>query len=109
MTLKSIKDQAPPVSKLTYKKGDLIIKENDFGISLYTIVTGKVQIFSQSDNKDIGLAVLGPGQFIGEMAFLRKDFGVRSASARAIEDVELEVWHPAHISEEYEQMPPIIK
>ena len=109
MTLKSIKDQIPPVSKLTYKKGELIIKENDFGISIYTIVSGKVQIFSQPDNKDVTLAILGPGQFIGEMAFLRKDFGVRSASARAVEDVELEVWHPDHISEEYDQMPPIIK
>ena len=109
MTLKSIKERVPPVSKLTYRKGDLIIKENDFGISIYTIVTGKVQIFSHSDHQDITLAILGPGQFIGEMALLRKDFGVRSASARAMEDVELEVWHPAHISEEYEQMPPIIK
>ena len=109
MTLKSIKNQIPPVSKLTYKKGEWIIKENDFGISIYKIVAGKVQIFSQSDDKDVTLALLGPGQFIGEMAFLRKDFGVRFASARAIENTELEVWHPALISEEYDDMPPIIK
>ena len=109
MTLRNIKNQIPYVSRLTYKKGELIIKENDFGISIYKIVAGKVQIFSQSDHKDVTLALLAPGQFIGEMAFLRKDLGVRSASARAIEDVELEVWHPDLISKEYDLMPSIIK
>ena len=109
MTLKSIKSQTLSVSRLAYKKGELIIKENDFGISIYKIVAGKVQIFSQSDNQDVTLALLGPGQFVGEMAFLRKNFGVRSASARAIENAELEAWHPDLISEEYDNMPPLIK
>ena len=99
----------PPIVNLKYKKGELIIKEGDYGISVYKIVKGAVQIFTHAGDKEVPLAVLAPGEVIGEMAFLSKHTEARSASARAIQDSELEVWHPDFLSKEYDEMPPIIK
>ncbi len=104
-----IKHVLPPVSRLQYKKGDLIIKQGDYGISIYKIVKGKVRIIRESGGKEVVLATLGPGEVIGEMSFFNKSVEPRSASARAFTDVELEAWHPARLAREYEQMPPIIK
>jgi len=97
------------VVRLTFKKGDLIVKEGDYGISIYKIIKGKLQIFTETDDVEVPLAVLGPGEIMGEMVFLDRDRARRSASARAIEDSELEVWHPKMLMNEYEQMPPILK
>ena len=94
---------------LSYRKGDLIIKEGDYGISIYKIIEGKAVIFKESEDKEISLATLGPGDIIGEVAFLNRGKETRSASARALEDSVLEVWHPSTLSKEYDQMPPMIK
>jgi len=103
------KEKVPPPICLQYKSGDLIIKEGDYGISIYKIIDGKVRISTQSGNTEVNLATLGPGEFIGEMTFLTGSTEPRSASARALEDCELEVWHPTRLSKEYEEMPPILK
>ncbi len=103
------KDHIPPILSLKYKKDELIIKEGDYGISIYQIIDGLVQIFTQVHDREVTLALLGPGEVIGEMAFLSRATGTRSASARAMQNTELEVWHPALLSDEYENMPPIIK
>ncbi len=109
MVMKKGSRKPPPIVNLKYRKGELIIKEGDYGISIYKIITGKVQIFTHSGDKEIALALLGPGEIFGEMAFLSKDTEVRSASAKAKLDSELEVWHPDLLSQEYDNMPPIIK
>lgn len=100
---------AEQVIHLRYRKGDLITKEGDYGISIYKIIEGKAVIFQESGDKEISLATLGPGDIIGEVTFLNRGKGTRSASARALEDSVLEVWHPSTLSEEYDQMPPMIK
>ena len=109
MTMAGIKTESPPTVRLRYKKGELIVKEGDFGISIYKIIKGKVRIFNQSEDKEVILAILGPGEVFGEMAFLSKKIQVRSASARAIQDSELEVWHPEILSKDYENVAPVIK
>jgi hypothetical protein len=102
-------DDMPPLLYVHFDKGDLIMKEGDYGLSIYKILVGQVQIFKHLGDTEITLATLGPGEVFGEMTFLKKLLEPRSASARAVEDLELEVWHPARLSKEYEQMPPIIK
>ena len=109
MTMAGIKTESPPTVRLRYKKGELIVKEGDFGISIYKIIKGKVRIFNQSEDKEVILAILGPGEVFGEMAFLSKKIQVRSASARAIQDSELEVWQPEILSEDYEDVAAVIK
>lgn len=94
---------------LNYLKGEQIVKQGDFGISVYKILSGKVQVFRESEGVVVPLATLGAGGMFGEMAFLSRDAEVRSASVGAVEDTELEVWHPRQIAKKYEQTPPVIK
>ena len=94
---------------LKYRKGELLIKEGDYGASIYKVLKGKVLIFTESDDIEIPMATLDEGEIIGEMLFLKKTADRRSASARAIEDSEIEIWHPEMLSKEYEEMPPVIK
>lgn len=98
-----------PTVLLKYKKDDLIIKQGDYGISIYKIIEGKVRVYADSGGVEIPIAVLGPGEVIGDMVFLNREVERRSASIRAIEDTELEVWHPATLRREYDEMPPSMK
>ena len=103
------KEKTPPVVKLNYSKGDLIIKAGDYGISIYEIISGKVGIFVESDGAETRVAILDPGMLVGEMAFVSGNTGTRSASARALEDCCLEVWHPAMLLNDYKQMPDLLR
>ncbi len=98
-----------PIVRLKYRQGDLIMKEGDFGVSIYKVNKGRVQVTKEQEDTEAALAVLGPGEVFGEMVFLNKAVETRSASVRALEDVELEVWHPSRLSSEYEQMSPVLK
>lgn len=101
--------KTPPNRSLHFKKGDLLIKEGDYGISVYKVLQGRVGIFTEVGEKEIGIAVVGPGEVVGEMTFLYSGTIPRTASVRALEDVNVEVWHPATLTHEYESMPPMIK
>jgi CRP/FNR family cyclic AMP-dependent transcriptional regulator len=64
--------------------GTLLFREGDRGAKMYVIRTGKVKIWKHLSGTEIQLAVLGPGEFFGEMALLE---GLpRSASATVVED-----------------------
>jgi hypothetical protein len=103
------KENIPEINRLKYKKGELIVKEGDYGASIYEIVEGKVKIYKESKNGEAHLATLGPREIIGEITFLSGSGQPRSASAKALEDSELEVWHFSRLQKEYEQMPQILK
>jgi len=103
------KKKPPPIIHLSYSKGEQIIKEGDYGISIYKIFKGHVRTFRTSRNAIIPLAILERGDVFGEMAFFNLSLEPRSASAEAIDDVELEVWHPARLTEEYKAMPAILR
>ena len=99
----------PPVARLSYSKGELIIKEGDYGISIYKILRGSVRIFRKSGDHKTTLAILAKGEVFGEMAFFNFLLEPRSASVEAIEDVELEVWHPALLTDEYKKISPMLR
>jgi len=99
----------PPIVHLSYSKGELIIKEGDYGISIYKILNGHVRIFKKSGNNKIQLATLERGEVFGEMTFFNFLLEPRSASVEAMDDVKLEVWHPARLIEEYKNMPPMLR
>ena len=73
----------PTMSRLRYKKGEQICKQNDFGVSIYKILSGRVLIFRECEGLEVPIAELGKGDIIGEMVFFLKATEVRSASARA--------------------------
>jgi hypothetical protein len=103
------REKLPPIVRLKYKPGENIIKGGDFGISIYQIVDGKVEIFIESGDQEISLNHLGPGEIIGEMIFLAGNQLRRTASARAVETTVLEAWHPAIISQEFNGLPVLLK
>ncbi|MEW5723548.1 MAG: cyclic nucleotide-binding domain-containing protein [Thermodesulfobacteriota bacterium] len=102
-------DSLPPVVTLKFKKGDLIVKQGDYGISLYRILKGEVLLFTQYGRKEVPVALLGPGEVFGEIAMLDKGTEPYSASARANQDAEIEAWHRLWFLKEYEKMPPIFQ
>ncbi len=101
--------KTPPMVRLSYRKGDLIIKEGDYGVSIYKIIAGKVGIYREAEGQEILLATLETGDITGERTFLNRASETRSASVRALEDTVVEVWHTARLSSEYNEMPLIIK
>ena len=68
-----------------YKKGDIIVKEDETGVAFYVIARGSVEVIKGlgSDNEQV-LDTLTAGSFFGEMALF--DNHVRSSSVRAAED-----------------------
>lgn len=99
----------PRVYRLHYKKGEQIFKQNDFGISIYKILKGKVEVFREFEGVEIPIAHLEQGSILGEMIFFLKSTEIRSASARAAENAEVEVWHPMELLKEYENVSPVLK
>ncbi|HWO72455.1 MAG TPA: cyclic nucleotide-binding domain-containing protein [Dehalococcoidia bacterium] len=79
------------LAKLTivrdYKKGDIIVRENEAGVAFYIIAKGSVEVVKGlgTGNEQV-LARLGEGSFFGEMALFENQ--VRSSSVRAAEDCQ---------------------
>lgn len=46
------------VTVLKYKKGEQIIKQGDYGISIYIILNGYVEIFRETQGADVVLGTL---------------------------------------------------
>ncbi len=67
--------------------GTVLFREGDRGATMYVIRSGKVKISKHISDTELTLAVLGPGEFFGEMALLE---GLpRSAGATVVEDAAL--------------------
>ncbi len=73
----------------TYAKGDLIIMEEDVGNqSFFILAEGQVKVYITSvEGREAILALLGEGDFFGEMSLL--DGENRSASVQALEKTRL--------------------
>jgi CRP-like cAMP-binding protein len=99
----------PSTVNLSYPKGELILKEGDYGVSIYKVLKGNVRIFRKLGDQKFTLATLGRGEVFGEMAFFNFLLEPRSASVEAIDDVELEVWHPALLADEYRRISPMLR
>ena len=68
-----------------YNDGEVIIRQGEAGDCMYEIQGGKVEVIQDKGGKEICLAVLGKGDFFGEMAIFEHD--VRSATVRALGEV----------------------
>jgi CRP/FNR family transcriptional regulator, cyclic AMP receptor protein len=77
------------------RRGQLIIKAGDLPHSLYYIKRGSVAVYLEnSTGKEIIVALLGVGEFFGELGFF-DPAAIRSASCRARVDCELlEITYP---------------
>ncbi|WP_374536873.1 Crp/Fnr family transcriptional regulator [Chitinimonas taiwanensis] len=68
----------------TFAKGAIIITEGEAGSSMFLLMQGRVKVYvSDSNGKEYVLAVLGPGEYVGELALL--DDEPRTASVETEE------------------------
>ena len=70
-------------------KGELLFQQGDEGTALYILAQGRIKISLSRRMDNVTLAILGQGEFLGEMALL--DDLPRSADAIALEDSQLYV------------------
>ena len=67
--------------------GTVLFRDGDPGDVMYVIQRGRVRIFTEVKDAQKQLAILGPGDFFGEMAILNDK--PRNASAEVIEDAQM--------------------
>jgi len=77
---------ADPISSSTQlihlRPGDIVFEFGDTGDRMYIVVKGTLEIYLQEDGTQCRFALLGPGDFFGEMALFTD--ARRSASVRAV-------------------------
>jgi CRP/FNR family transcriptional regulator/CRP/FNR family cyclic AMP-dependent transcriptional regulator len=72
----------------TFGRGDIIFQKDDPGQALFIIEDGSVRIYVPgAQGVDLTLAVMGPGEFFGDLSLL--DGRPRSASASALAETTL--------------------
>ncbi len=76
-------------SPIEYKDGDIIFREGEPSDCAFEIIKGQVEIAKSSSDGAVELAVLEPGEMLGEMGLL--DHGDRSATAKAVGGTKLRI------------------
>ncbi len=90
----------------SYVKEQMILMEESLGDSFFVISNGSVKITRLSeDGREVILAMLGEGEFFGEMSLL--DGETRSANVVAIEDSEVMVLNRSEFLNLLERYPKI--
>lgn len=67
-----------------YRDGEAVVRQGEAGDCMYVIQQGKVEVIHKWGEKTVRLAVLGEGDFFGEMALFERQ--VRSATVCALGD-----------------------
>jgi predicted RND superfamily exporter protein len=70
-----------------YKAGQEIFAQGSRGENLYVVLDGRIEVVRTEEGRERPLAKLGPGDVFGEVGFVKSI--ERTASVRALEDVEL--------------------
>ncbi len=71
------------IQKISLRRGEVLFVEGDEGDRLYIITEGKIKLgHSSEDGRESLLAILGPGEMIGELTLF--DPGPRSTTATAV-------------------------
>lgn len=77
----------PEMPGKQYHDGEYIVRQGEAGECMYFVQSGEVEVVRRSAGREYCLALLGAGEFFGEMALLERD--VRSASVRAVGDAQV--------------------
>ena len=94
--------------RLSFRKGEQIFKEGDYGASVYRVISGEVELFTDAGGIEMITDTLGPGSLVGEMVFAMPQ-APRLESARADQDTELQVWHVEGLSRELKKLSPFLR
>jgi len=85
-----------------YKDGEIIFEEGSAGDWIYVIEAGSVEISKNIDGEKVVLAVLKPGEVIGELGFITKEN--RTATARAIGDTKVGIIDRHFLDQEFNKL-----
>jgi CRP-like cAMP-binding protein len=88
---------------IEFKKGDILFNEGENSKDLYIIQNGIVKIFKQVDGKQLPIALVHSGQFVGELSFF--DGKPRSASAEAATDLKVIKLDQVKLDREIRKLP----
>ncbi|HZG76792.1 MAG TPA: Crp/Fnr family transcriptional regulator [Paenibacillus sp.] len=84
LTEEELQTLAPLLQENKWNRGKLLFMEGDPGDELFLVKSGVVKIYRFDDEKEIILALFGPGDFFGEMAVIQPALN-RSATAETLE------------------------
>lgn len=89
-----------------YKKGDILVKQDAIGRSMYLILTGSVEVLRNHDNNTVVLATLNAGQIFGEIGYVKAIR--RTADIRALNDVEVLIFDYKKMQQNLQFFPHIV-
>ena len=70
-----------PTSRI--EAGDIVVEEGDLSTQMFVVVAGELEVIKKGESGgDVRVAVLGPGDWFGEMSIL--DVQPRSATVRSV-------------------------
>ena len=70
-----------PASRI--EAGDMVVEEGDTSTQMFVVIAGELEVIKKGQSGgDVRVAVLGPGDWFGEMSII--DVQPRSASVRAV-------------------------
>lgn len=80
-TLERLLKDLPPE---LVQPGDMLMAEGDIATYMFAILTGELEVLTHGggENADVRVALLGPGDWVGEMGII--DVQPRSATVRAL-------------------------
>jgi CRP/FNR family transcriptional regulator, cyclic AMP receptor protein len=82
LTANQAESVAEAVSKRRFKRGEIIVEQGEKSNTLFIILTGRVRVVtSDKRGREVILATLQPGDYIGEMSLI--DNEAHSATVRA--------------------------
>lgn len=89
------------------KTNEILFNEGDFPDNMYIVRNGQISIFNSKEGAENQLAVVGPGELIGELALFDKRN--RSASAKALSDSSVVILPYNQLEKQMETLPEWVK
>jgi CRP-like cAMP-binding protein len=92
------------VSHVHFASGEIVFRQGDEGDFVYSIIDGQVEVVrEESEGKEQVLRQMGPGEYFGEMALIRRT--PRTATVRAVTEVNAVVLSQADFLALYTYLP----
>jgi CRP/FNR family transcriptional regulator, cyclic AMP receptor protein len=89
------------------KTNELLFSEGDIPDNMYIVRKGQISIFNSKNGIENQLAIVGPGELIGELALFDKK--QRSASAKALSDASVVILPYAQLERQMDTLPDWVK
>ncbi len=79
-----------------FEPGQEVFQQGDLGDRIYIISRGKAEVVRNDGDHELSLALLGPGEYFGEMALLNQT--TRNATVRCLESLDVLSIHKREFS-----------